>query len=144
MKIHPAIFVAILSSLLCACSSGLHGNVRTYAALEAESARALAQYRRTQLTGKPLQNFDGSDLQFAMFYELPFDERVVFIMNSFATEVLDGEYAENMDLMLAYSTRQHAFDSFHKTIPRETAYTTAIFAAIDHYTDAQAKAFWLA
>ena len=137
-------FVLLLAPafLLCACGGMSSRDVHTFAQLEGASSANLARYRRSQLTGNPEQGLDSSTFRFDLFCKLPFDERVVFIMDSFACETLDGEYAEKMYLMLTHPnirSFEGKWDTKGSTADPE--YTAAIFRAIDSYSPKQIKEF---
>lgn len=113
--------------------------VQTYADLKAAVCQNAARFQRSQLTDKPERSLYSSGLALELFYKLPVSERVIYIMDSFASEDLDGEYAEDMLIMLC-NPKKPAFPHSPSTA-EEKIYTQTIFQIIDGYNQDQIRAF---
>jgi hypothetical protein len=123
-------------------SSQEWASVKTYADLKAAVCRYQATYQRAQLTRKPEErSLMSSVLSRTLFYQLPLSERVVCIMDSFAQVELDGEYAEDMDYMLTYSSLPKTIKGWDPLTAADRSYTRAIFRTIDGYSEEQIRAF---
>lgn len=136
MKLPPFLF-ALLGAALPACTVS-HGTARTFADVEAIAARTEAEWTRSQLTSHPQQRLLLRDLRFRLFFQLPFEERVVVIIDSFAHTRFDGEVAWFMSMLLTSPT-------IHDLTTPETAasraYTKSIFEAIDRFPESRLRAF---
>jgi hypothetical protein len=115
--------------------------VRTYADLEAELTRTGARYYESQLTQHPEKDLDRTELTQTLFYQLPSQERVIYIMNSFADCVLDGEYGEQMYLMLTHRNNPWHDGNIPDPTSEDKAYTRTVFKMIDSFGEAKVRAF---
>jgi hypothetical protein len=128
-----------LASFLCllAFESSAAG-IRTFADLKAESWRLGMSYARSQLSSHPQQSVTPSDAEARLFYQLPLDERAVYIAYLFTVtppEQFDGERSESMHILL---TRQSAWDP---RVPADPAYTAELFSMLNAYSEKQLRSF---
>ena len=123
----------------CSCASQPTGRVQTYADLKAEVCRYIASYQQSQLTHRPETGINSSRLSLTFFYQLPLSERVVCIMDSFAQVELDGEYSDQMIMML--TDAKVPFQGAYILDASDRVYTRAIFHTIDGYSEEQIRAF---
>ena len=131
----------ISAALLSACSSA--PSARSFADIEATVARTAADWKRSQLTSQPQRGLGTRFLRHDLFFQLPFEERVVVVMDSFATSVLDGELAFLLSLKLHFRTKESiaARGSSNGPSADDRAYTAAIFQKIESYPDEQVRLF---
>jgi hypothetical protein len=129
-----SLIIFVLGAISCTCFAS--SPIRTFADVEAALARLLAEWQRSQLTDHPKQTYIPGDLRFHLFYQLPLAERAVVVMERFANAEFDGEVGFMMGQMLRYR-KEPGFAG--ATV--DPAYTTALFHAIESYSEAQVRRF---